>query len=144
MENGIYFILLKKLDIYELYAMTIPWTGEDTKVTPGDLYKGYVSENGSNWTEVGTHTVVSGFMPSMVGLAALNQLDTPAEIEAKFDDFQLTYDTVITIGVATPLSGGMEYVGWPVANAVQLAISQTNEAGGMNFGGITYMAMVAG
>lgn len=146
-ENGIYFNHVEDSWIFdEIYAMTTTLTGEAyLKVTRlGDLYKGYVSENGSDWTEVGTHTVVSGFVPSMVGLAALNQLDTPAEIEAKFDTFRLTYDTVITIGVGTPLSGGMEYIGWPVANAVQLAISQTNEAGGMNFGGITYtLAMVA-
>ena len=51
---------------------------------------------------------------------------------------------VITIGVATMLSGPIDYLGWPQANSVQLAISQTNAAGGVDLGGITYtLVMVA-
>jgi len=146
-ENGIYFNHVEDGWLFdENYAMTTTLTGEAyLKVSRlGDLYKGYVSENGSNWVEVGAHTTVSGFVPAYVGLAALNQSDITATLDADFDYFQLKYDTVITIGVAAPLSGGVEFIGWPVANAVQLAISQTNEAGGVNLGGITYtLAMVA-
>ncbi|MBN1536485.1 MAG: ABC transporter substrate-binding protein [Anaerolineales bacterium] len=145
--NGIYFDHVEDSWLFdENYAMTTTLTNEIyLRLTRwGDQYIGAISENGSNWFEIGTHKVISGFIPTKVGLAALNQLDTPAEIDANFDDFRLAYDTVITIGVATPLSGGMEYIGWPVANAVQLAISQTNQAGGLNFGGITYtLAMTA-
>ncbi|MEA3339699.1 MAG: branched-chain amino acid ABC transporter substrate-binding protein, partial [Chloroflexota bacterium] len=50
--------------------------------------------------------------------------------------------SVITIGVAADLSGGFEWGGWPAANAVQLAISQTNAAGGVDIGGITYTLKV--
>ncbi len=45
--------------------------------------------------------------------------------------------SVITIGVAADLTGFADFLGWPQANAVQLAISQTNAAGGINIGGIT-------
>lgn len=49
--------------------------------------------------------------------------------------------TVITIGVAASLSM-LESVGWPQANAVQLAISQTNAMGGLNLGSVTYTLKV--
>jgi len=49
----------------------------------------------------------------------------------------LSSSPVITIGVGAWLSGPGVY-GWAVANSVQLAISQTNAAGGINVGGITY------
>lgn len=45
---------------------------------------------------------------------------------------------VITIGVGAVLSGPYAASGWSEANAVQLAISQTNAAGGVNVGGVTY------
>ena len=45
---------------------------------------------------------------------------------------------VITIGVATMLSGPIDYLGWPQANSVQLAISQTNAAGGVRAGSPTH------
>lgn len=57
----------------------------------------------------------------------------------------LASSNVITIGVAASLSGGgvAEPAGWAAANAVQLAVSQTNAAGGINVGGITHtMALV--
>jgi len=50
----------------------------------------------------------------------------------------LNNGSVITIGVAADLSGWFEWGGWPAANAVQLAISQTNAAGSLNLSGITY------
>jgi branched-chain amino acid transport system substrate-binding protein len=46
--------------------------------------------------------------------------------------------SVITIGVAAGLSGWSESLGWRQANAVQLAISQTNAAGGVDIGGSPY------
>lgn len=51
---------------------------------------------------------------------------------------------VITIGVAAALSGPAESLGWQQVNAVQLAISETNAAGGLEIGGTLYtVAMVA-
>ena len=48
--------------------------------------------------------------------------------------------TPIIIGVAAPMSGpiGDGGYGWQQLNAVQLAISQTNEAGGISIGGVNY------
>jgi branched-chain amino acid transport system substrate-binding protein len=43
----------------------------------------------------------------------------------------------ILIGVAAPLDHAYGY-GWDIVNSVQLAISQTNAAGGISVGGITY------
>ena len=45
---------------------------------------------------------------------------------------------VITIGFAGPVSGSLADLGWPIANSAQLAISQTNSAGGLNLGGDIY------
>ncbi|MEJ5311428.1 MAG: ABC transporter substrate-binding protein [Anaerolineae bacterium] len=50
---------------------------------------------------------------------------------------------VATIGVAVDLSGPASQYGWPQVNAVQLAISQTNAAGGLNLGGIQYTLHMA-
>ncbi|MBN2391610.1 MAG: BMP family ABC transporter substrate-binding protein, partial [Anaerolineae bacterium] len=50
---------------------------------------------------------------------------------------------VATIGVAADLSGPVAELGWQEANAVQLAISQTNAAGGLNLGGLNYTLRLA-
>jgi branched-chain amino acid transport system substrate-binding protein len=50
----------------------------------------------------------------------------------------LSNGDVITIGVAAALSGPADFIGWTQANAVQLAISQTNAAGGVDIGGVDY------
>jgi branched-chain amino acid transport system substrate-binding protein len=52
----------------------------------------------------------------------------------------LSSSPVITIGMAALLSGGAwgRSVGWAQANSVQLAVSQTNAAGGINMGGIAH------
>lgn len=44
----------------------------------------------------------------------------------------------ITIGVAVDLSGPVSSLGWAEANSVQLAINQTNTAGGILLNGIPY------
>jgi len=49
---------------------------------------------------------------------------------------------VITIGVAAPLSGGVAFLGWPQANAVQLAVDQVNAAGGVDIGGVSYQVVL--
>lgn len=50
----------------------------------------------------------------------------------------LSNSSTITIGVAAGLSGGISDIGWRQANAVQLAISQTNAAGGITVGNTVY------
>jgi branched-chain amino acid transport system substrate-binding protein len=55
----------------------------------------------------------------------------------------LSNNSVITIGVAADLSGWVPDLGWPQANAVQLAVSQTNAAGGIDLGGVTYTLNLA-
>ena len=63
---------------------------------------------------------------------------SPAQAEAAV----LNSGNVITIGVATALSGPVSFLGWPQANAVQLAIDQVNAAGGVEIGGTFYSLTV--
>ena len=51
---------------------------------------------------------------------------------------KLSTSSVITIGVGVDLSGPLSNFGWQEANSAQLSISQTNAAGGVNVGGVTY------
>jgi len=49
---------------------------------------------------------------------------------------------VVTIGVAAALGGTGGFLGWPQANAVQLAVDQTNAEGGIDIGGVPYSVTV--
>ena len=69
--------------------------------------------------------------------ASANSTSTMASLPADQEAGALSNGSVITVGVASALSVIPEY-GWRQANAVQLAISQTNAAGGINIGGVTY------
>jgi hypothetical protein len=55
----------------------------------GFNYTGYVSENGTEWTVVGTHT--ASFVPQKVGLIVSNGGQPVSEIPAKFDFFVVEY-----------------------------------------------------
>jgi branched-chain amino acid transport system substrate-binding protein len=55
----------------------------------------------------------------------------------------LSNGSVITIGTASELTGPLHDCGWQQVNAVQLAISQTNAAGGINIGGASYTVTLA-
>jgi beta-xylosidase len=59
-------------------------------VRQGADYTGYVSENGTEWTEIGTHT--AGFVPLEVGLIASNATQPVTDIPANFDFFVLQYE----------------------------------------------------
>ena len=76
------------------YAMTTTVEGEAYLriVRHGSVYTGYVSENGTNWTLVGTHKIASGMVPLKVGLIAENMQDSQPQIPAEFDYFSLRYD----------------------------------------------------
>ena len=59
------------------------------------------------------------------------------------DSSTLTNGNVITIGVAN-LSGPADSLGWRQDNAVQLAVDQVNDAGGIDIGGTNYtLALVS-
>jgi branched-chain amino acid transport system substrate-binding protein len=83
-----------------------------------------------------------------VGLAVLFLLvllwasagSTPAvaSLSAAQEAAVLNNGSVITIGVAAALSPPLDSLSWPQANAVQLAISETNAAGGIDIGGVTH------
>jgi branched-chain amino acid transport system substrate-binding protein len=87
-----------------------------------------------------------------VGLAVLFLLvllwasagSTPAvaSLSAAQEAAVLNNGSVITIGVAAALSPPLDLFGWRQANAVQLAISQTNAAGGIDIGGVTYTLLL--
>jgi len=74
--------------------------------------------------------------------ASVGSTPTVASPPAAAQATVLNNSSVITIGVAAALSPPADFVGWPQANAVQLAISQTNAAGGVEIGGITYTLTV--
>lgn len=54
----------------------------------------------------------------------------------------IRFADVITIGVAADLSGSAAWLGWPEANAVQLAVDQVNAAGGLDIGGTMYSVVL--
>jgi branched-chain amino acid transport system substrate-binding protein len=55
----------------------------------------------------------------------------------------LSNGSAITIGTAAPLTGPNAALGWQQVNAVQLAISRTNAAGGIEIGGTSYSVTLA-
>jgi hypothetical protein len=55
----------------------------------GANFTAFASENGTEWTELGTHTI--GFTPLSVGLGASNGSQPVAEIPAEFDFFVLEH-----------------------------------------------------
>jgi hypothetical protein len=71
--------------------MTTTATGEAYLriVRHGTVYTGYASLDGASWTTVGTHTVVSGLVPSKIGLVAHDSGTGAAEIPADVDFFTL-------------------------------------------------------
>ena len=56
-------------------------------VRQGNVYTGYASENGTDWTEVGAPAV--GYTPNKIGLRAGNNFQPVGEIPADFDYFSL-------------------------------------------------------
>jgi len=75
--------------------------------------------------------------------AVLSGLDRPtgtlpAATTPTDRETHLSAGGVITIGVGAALSGANAPLGWQEVNSVQLAISQTNAAGGVYVGGVTY------
>jgi Beta xylosidase C-terminal Concanavalin A-like domain len=90
--NGIYFDRIEGgSPIGSNYAMTTTVQNEAYLriVSDGSDLTGYVSENGTAWTQVGTHTI--GFVPTQVGLIAGNNFQVAGEIPANFDFFVLEY-----------------------------------------------------
>jgi cytochrome c len=61
-------------------------------VRDGEVYTGYVSEDGVDWTMLGQHTVSAGFMPAKIGVFASAGIQEAAEIPADFDFFSVTGD----------------------------------------------------
>ncbi len=76
-------------------------------------------------------------LPASLSPAQANQIPLNTLLIAK-QGSSLSNSSIITIGVAADLSGGASTFGWQEANSVQLAINQTNAAGGINIGGTTY------
>jgi hypothetical protein len=90
--NGIYFDHIEGgAWIGSNYAMTTTVQNEAYLriVGNGSDLTGYVSENGTEWTPVGSHTL--GFTPTKVGLIAGNNVQPEGEIPADFDFFVLQY-----------------------------------------------------
>ena len=66
-----------------------------------------------------------------------SRIPTVESLPASQETTGLSSSSVITIGVGTLLSAPDAF-GWAQANSVQLAINETNAAGGINVGGIAY------
>jgi branched-chain amino acid transport system substrate-binding protein len=84
-------------------------------------------------------TIILGAVALLVGL--IKALPAVARTSAQSP---AAAQPVITIGVAAPTTFFLsQTLAWPVVNAVQLAVSQTNAAGGINVGGVTYTLALA-
>lgn len=87
-NDGIYFDNIDQgVWVAPNHATTLQMTGEIylRLVRNGDTYTGFASPNGTNWTEIGSHTV--SFKPLKIGLVASNQGQPAANINADFDNF---------------------------------------------------------
>jgi beta-xylosidase len=88
--NGIHFDYVENGSfIGSNFGMTTSVQGDAylRLIRQRNIYTGYVSVDGVNWTLVGTHSVV--IAPTKVGLRASNQTQGAAEIPADFDFFTL-------------------------------------------------------
>ncbi len=90
------------------------------------------------YLQVGIPVVVAAMMVAVL-LWAMGRV-TPARALPIHEHAPttLTNGNVITIGVAVDLSGNIEFLDWPQANAVQLAVDQANSAVGIEIGGTNY------
>ena len=76
---------------------------------------------------------------SLVGVGLYTAATHPAIVKAaEQESSTATGSGVIKLGSAAVLSGDLSSLGWQQVKAVQLAISQTNDAGGLLIGGIPY------
>jgi len=99
-------------------------------------------------------TVLYTMAEDGVGLAPFHETDPliPASVRSRLAGVEqglregwldVYGPCVATIGVAADLSGPIPDLGWQQVNAVQLAISQTNAAGGLTLGGTNYTLHLA-
>ena len=101
--NGIYFDHEEGgVGVGSNYAMTTTLQNEAYLRLRRDDQSiiGYYSENGNDWIEVGTHTIVSGMIPLQMGLTANNSVYGAADIPADFDYFLLNYAYRVTLPLA--------------------------------------------
>jgi len=76
---------------------------------------------------------------SLAGVGLYTAATHPAMAKSAVNDSSTTAGSaVIKLGNAAVLSGDLSSLGWQQVNAVQLAISQTNAAGGVLIGGVPY------
>ena len=76
-------------------------------------------------------------LAALLGVTA-GSAPTSASPPADQDTIATADGPVVTIGVAAALGDRAGFLGWPQANAVQLAVDQTNAAGGVDIGGVMY------
>ena len=98
--------------------------------------------------------LISGIMAACMGLSmvACGSADTASDTTATVADTIATEstaatassdtDATITLGLIGPMTGSLAVYGTHVANGVNLAIEQINEAGGIEVGGTAYQLAV--
>jgi len=103
-------------------------------VRDGEVYTGYVSEDGVDWTMLGQHTVSAGFMPAKIGLFAASGTQQAAEIPSDFDFFCVNDEsittatpTVTSTSTATPTATATTPTSTPTATPTGLPCSDAYE-----------------
>jgi RHS repeat-associated protein len=73
----------------------------------GSTFNGYISNDGVNWTQVGTSQTISMAQLAYVGLAAANWWNNTSLLTATFDNVSITPGTMPVISGLSPNSGGI-------------------------------------
>ena len=92
--NAIYFDQVEDgVFTSENYATIVPTRGATylKLIRSNDIYSGFVSTDGSNWTLIGAHTSSVLNFPN-IGLIVGNQMSEEGDTPADFDYFKLEYE----------------------------------------------------
>ena len=93
MGDGVYFGHVEQGEIIGYNVVLMAATEQGVSYLRirrvGSTFYGYVSENGTSWTQVGAHSIVSGMVPVKAGISYAGHDNEGGEHIADFDYFRL-------------------------------------------------------